>query len=119
MVPKTGTKVPKLANPASREEFAQAIGAALRSELGSSRRATKSVMGWAGVSDRTARTWLQGAGCPDGFHLVALSANCPAVMILVLQFAGHRNVIVSVELRRVEAALASAMRAVQELLEGP
>ena len=116
MVPKTGTKVPKSAGVASRKEFAQAIGAALRSELGSSRRATKSVMGWAGVSDRTARIWLQGAGCPGGFHLVALSANCRAVMTVVLGCAGYRDATLQVDLRRAEAALASAMLAVQELL---
>lgn len=117
MVPKTGTKVPKLADRASQSEFTQAIGAALRSELGSSRRATKSVMGWAGVSDRTARIWLQGAGCPGGFHLVALSANCRPVMNVVLGCAGYRDATLRVELRRAEAALASAMLAVQELLD--
>ena len=115
MVPITGTKVPKLADLPSRAEFARAIGTALRNELGMSRRATKSVMGWAGVSDQTARKWLQGSGCPDGHNLVALCANCRAVMTVVLQFTGYRSVGVLVELRNVEATLIKALQAIRDL----
>lgn len=117
MVPITGTKVPKMAGLPCRAEFARAIGTALRSELGSSRRATKSVMGWAGVSDRTARKWLQGSGCPDGHNLVALCRNCRAVMTVVLKLTGYGYVGVLVELRNVEATLVGALQAIRELLD--
>lgn len=106
-----------MANLPSRVEFARAIGTALRSELGSSRRATKSVMGWANVSDRTARKWLQGSGCPDGHNLVALCGNCRAVMTVALQVSGYGSVGVLVDLRNVEATLVGALQAVRELLD--
>lgn len=78
---------------------------ALRDELGASRRATKTVMRWTGVSDTTARAWLQGRVGPSGLHLLALAANSPAVMIVVLRLTGHDELEICLGLKEIEAGL--------------
>jgi hypothetical protein len=55
--------------------LAERIGEALRDELGASRRATKTLMRWTGVSDTTARSWLHGRVSPSGMHLIALAVS--------------------------------------------
>ena len=64
--------------PPSEREFTGSIRQALRDELGGSRAAAKSIMRWTGVSDRTARNWLNGAASPRGYHLVCLHGCAPA-----------------------------------------
>ena len=112
MVPKTGKDVP---NRPSEPAFAQAIGQALRADLGASRRATKSVMRWAGVSDRTARSWLQGSHAPCGRHLVTLSANSRSVMELFLLMTGRDSCLLSIDLEALEQELQRAINRVREL----
>ena len=85
--------------------LAAEIGQALRDELGASRRATKTVMRWTGVSDTTARAWLQGRVGPSGLHLLALAANSPAVMIVVLRLTGHDELEICLGLKEIEAGL--------------
>jgi len=115
MVPKTGNTLPKMP---SELEFAEAIGAALRKELGSSRRATKSIMTWTGVTDRTARAWLHGLHSPGGLHLVALSANSRHVMELLLSLAGQRQCLVSLDLVAAEQELELALDHVRHARAG-
>src|SRR3546814_6665800 len=45
--------------------YAVMIAQALRGELGSSHRATKTLMRWTGASERTAKLWLAGHHGPD------------------------------------------------------
>src|SRR3546814_16509355 len=52
--------------------YAVMIAQALRGELGSSHRATKTLMRWTGASERTAKHWLAGHHGPGGGHLIAL-----------------------------------------------
>lgn len=106
MVSKSGSLLPKMP---SEHEFAEAIGAALRKDLGASRRATKSIMMWADVSDRTARAWLHGVHSPGGLHLVALSAHSRQVMELFLSLAGQRECLVSLDLMAAEKELEQAL----------
>lgn len=49
--------------------------AALRNELGESRRSIKTVLGWTGACERTAKNWLLGNCGPSGHHLVQLAEN--------------------------------------------
>ncbi len=95
------------------------LGKALRGELGASRRATKTIMRWTGVSDTTARSWLQGVSCPSGSHLLALASHSLAVMIVVLQLTGHENLEIGLDLRTIERSLAEALILVREALTSP
>lgn len=115
MVPKTGTRLPKLPFLLSDAEFAELIASALQSELGGSRRATKTIMAWTGVTDHTARYWLNGRKSPSGVHLLALAANSRSVMNLILHLTGHDRVGIGMDLASLEAGLEEALQAVRAL----
>lgn len=115
MVPKTRGRLPKSTFQLSEPELADAIGRALQGELGASRRATKTVMGWTGVSDHTARAWLQGRSTPSGLHLVALSAHCDAVLSVVLRLTGQENVALAVDLGELERELEQLLERTRKL----
>lgn len=115
MVPKTGTRLPKLRPALSDDRLAAMVGKALQSELGSSRRATKTVMGWTGVSDHTARAWLNGRTSPSGVHLLMLAANCPPVMTAVLALTGHPEAALAIEIEAVEERLEAVLKVARSL----
>jgi len=117
MVPKSGTRIPKLQTRLSEADFCHTIGQALQAELGGSRRAAKTVMAWTGVSGRTARLWLLGASSPSGRHLVLLATYCRPVLVAMLAWAGHDRAIIGVELETVEARLAELLASVRSLRE--
>lgn len=115
MVPNTGTQLPFGRAAISEVELAAHIGSALQGELGASRRATKTVMRWTGVSDHTARSWLNGRSTPGGLHLLNLAMNSMPVMMTFLRLAGHVGLEVALELERVEAELEHALQNVRTL----
>ena len=73
----------------SKSKYAEAISAALRSELGNSHRAVKTVRRWTGSNERTVRNWISGANGPSGEHLVILARHSVAVMTAFYQLAGR------------------------------
>ena len=113
MVPKSGTRLPKLQIALSDVQFAELIGAALQTELGGSRRASKTIMTWTGVSDHTARSWLHGRKSPSGLHLLSLAAQSHSVMGLLLRLTGHDRIGIGIELQILETGLEEALRAVR------
>lgn len=115
MVPKSGSQLPDSRFVLSESVFAAQIAEALREDLGATRRATKTVMRWTGVSDRTARAWLQGRASPSGSHLVALAARSEAVMARVLQLTGHTDLGLALRLNEIEAGLEHALAEVRGL----
>jgi len=116
MRPKSGTPFPaERGTPPSEREFTGRIRQTLRDELGGSRAAAKSIMRWTGVSDRTARNWLNGASSPSGCHLVRLARESDAVLGVILSSSGRSELALSVNLRAVELALAKASGAVAAL----
>ena len=102
----------------SDSDLARQIGAALREELGATRRATKTVMRWTGVSDTTARTWLQGKGSPSGIHMVTLAAHSDPVMIALLRLTGRGDLELGLRMREVEGALVELLTLVRETRSG-
>lgn len=70
------------------QKCAEAIGAALRRELGGSRRAIKTAVRWTGASERTVKNWFAGTHSPSGDNLVTLARQCPAVMSAFHELAG-------------------------------
>ncbi|TGP51496.1 hypothetical protein EN873_17730 [bacterium M00.F.Ca.ET.230.01.1.1] len=115
MFSKTGTLVPKSRKGAG-SPYAAAIATALRSELGTSARATKTVMHWTGASGRAAKYWLSGGRGPDGWHLVLLAKNSDAVLHCLLKMAGRDEYELVVELGAVKAALLRAIAMIDALI---
>lgn len=94
--------------------LSEQIGEALREELGATRRATKTIMRWTGVSDTTARTWLYGRASPGALNLVALAAHSKPVMFVLLNLAGYGNLELGLRLREVETILLRLLAMVRE-----
>jgi hypothetical protein len=115
MVPKSGSRLPKTQISLSDAELAELIGTALRDELGASRRAAKTIIAWTGVSDRTARAWLNGRSSPSSLHLLAMAAHCKPVMATMLRLTGHEHVAIGIDLQAVEAGLEQTLAAVRSL----
>ena len=113
MVPKSGSQLPNSPFTLPESEFARQIGEALREELGASRRATKTVMRWTGVSDKAARSWLQGRASPSGLHLVALAARSGPVMTTFLRLTGYGDLEIAMGLRGIETELLRMLAIVQ------
>jgi len=115
MLPNSGSKVPKASDHLAEAELGRLLGGALRGELGSSARATKTIMRWTGASDRSARKWMHGEGAPSGAHLLALARGSERVMELLLELTGRSDLLVAVDIHAVEVALAKATGAVETL----
>lgn len=111
MFPKTGKTFPDDdERKVDRLEYQRAIAAALKRELGESHRAIKSVMRWAGVSERTAKNWLAGSHGPAGEHLVELMRNSNEVLAAVLSLAGRSEL-------KIGAGLVETRETLLQLLE--
>ena len=107
MVQNTGTSVP-VTGKAGRDEYTYAISRALRSEVGQSARATKTLMKWTGASERAAKYWLAGSRAPSGAQLILLARNSDAVLDEVLRLCGRDHCRVAIDLEAAELALAKA-----------
>ena len=115
MVPNSGSRLPKTQISLSDGELAELIGFALKRDLGASRRATKTVMAWTGVSDHTARAWLNGRASPSAVHLVMLAANCRPVMLVVLRLTGHDDIGLEIDLEAIERGLEELLASARSL----
>ena len=96
--------------------YASSIAEALRSELGQSHRATKTLMRWTGASDRTAKNWLSGYCGPSGNHLVQLARESDTILATFLGLAGRNRHMVGADLLQIRDALADATALIDELL---
>lgn len=85
------------------------VAAALRNDLGESRRSIKTVMSWTGACERTAKNWLSGSYGPSGHHLVQLAKHSDEVLDLFLVLSDRRPVITTMTLVRLRAHLAETV----------
>ncbi len=115
MLPNSGSKVPKMGEHLSEAELGRRLGEALREELGSSARATKTIMRWTGACDRSARKWMHGESAPSGAHLIDLARGSDRVMELLLEMTGRSELLVAADVHAVEVALARASGAIEAL----
>jgi hypothetical protein len=102
MLPKKGRVLPK---KEKHGPYRRAVAQTLRSELGATHRAVKTVMGWTGASERTVKNWLAEVGGPSGEHLVDLIRHSDGVLETVLAMAGRRHVARAQRLLEVRKAL--------------
>lgn len=115
MFPESGRKVPEWVLQLTPAQLAEHIGTALRSELGTSRRATKTVMSWSGACDRAARTWINGGGGVSGVHLLHLARQSDAVWRMVLDLSARHEAALGFEVHAAEVALSKALGAIEVL----
>lgn len=92
MFPKTGKKFPNDGRAAP--TYASLIADILKSELGKSHQAHKTLMRWTGANERTAKNWLSGTNGPSGEHLLQLMRNSDRVFEFVLRLS-HRPALLS------------------------
>jgi hypothetical protein len=105
-----------LSGRAPQESYATSIADALRTELGQSHRATKTLMRWTGASDRTAKNWLSGCCGPSGGHLIQLARESDTVLAALLGLAGRNRHMVGADLLSIRNALVAATELVDALL---
>lgn len=121
-VPPKGNSLPKMGKelPVPRRQkssaYALEIAGALRTELGGSNRAIKTLMRWTLASERTAKCWLAGTSGPSGEHLVLLMRNSDSVLERVLLLAARRPNLERKHLQPLKAAMANAIAVVDALL---
>ena len=114
MFPKTGKNLPGQSRPS--DVYAEAIAEALRTELGATHRATKTLMRWTGASERTAKNWLSGRCGPSGYHLIQLARESDIVLATVLALAGRNHHMVGAELLRMRDDLARVVELIDATL---
>jgi hypothetical protein len=100
-------------------KYAAMIAQALRRELGSSHRATKTVMHWTGASERTAKHWLAGHYGPGGGYLIVLMHESEAVYEAILTAAGRRDAVLAARMLAARGGVAEVMALVRREVSGP
>ena len=94
MFPKTGNYFPNGGGSGRASvSYPVAIAAALKSELGNSHRAVKTVMRWTGANERTVKNWFAGKRGPRGEHLIGLIRHSNGVLESVLRLAGREQIV--------------------------
>jgi hypothetical protein len=116
MFPKTGKKFPADANLPTRT-YAALIAENLRTELGNSHKAHKTLMRWTGANERTAKNWLSGSNGPSGEHLLKLMRNSDRVFECVLQLSGRPAVLSNQRLVDVRNSLQATADLLTETIE--
>lgn len=98
MFPKTGKKLPRGPQGYSKDdEFRQAVSTALKSELGATHQAIKTVMRWTGASERTVKHWFAASHSPSGHHLVAMARHSDEVLMCFLLAADRSQLSVALQ----------------------
>lgn len=115
MFRKRGNKLP-ISGGRQSDSYAASIADALRTELGQSHRATKTLMRWTGASDRTAKNWLTGCCGPSGDHLIQLARESDTVLAALLGLAGRNQHMVGADLLSIRSALVAATELIDGLL---
>jgi hypothetical protein len=97
----------------SNRSFVDELAAVLRTELGGTRVATKTVMRWTGAGERTVKTWFGGVSGPNGEHLIRLIRHSDAVFTLVINRSGRTQVDAWAANARAQRHMLSALAVLQ------
>ena len=90
----SGDKTPRLV-------YARAIRQALRSELGPTHQANKTIRLWTGAGERTIKNWLNGSSGPRGEHLLLLACHSDDIFEAILALTERDRAISGVKLRKI------------------
>ena len=123
-LPKKGKKFPiTRRSKSSAPNCANAIGHALKSELGGTHRAVKTIMRWTHANERTVKYWLAGQRCPRCEHLIEVIRHSDAICAVILQLAGRDQLVAAIDVanlrRHLVAALAEIEQSVRKDCGGP
>ncbi|MCK1457113.1 hypothetical protein IVB34_01740 [Bradyrhizobium sp. 2] len=116
MFPKTGKTFPDGEGFTS-STYASLIADILKSELGNSHQAHKTLMRWTGANERTAKNWLSGANGPSGEHLLQLMRNSDRVFEFVLRLSHRPAVLSNQRLEEVRNSLRITADLLSEVME--
>ena len=94
MLPKKGTVFPGQSDRRkARLEYASLVAKAMRSELGGTHQAIKTVMRWTGAGERTVKNWFNAEKGPSGAYLLRLIHESDGVLLAVLRASGRDDVV--------------------------
>ncbi|MBR0931695.1 hypothetical protein JQ561_34225 [Bradyrhizobium diazoefficiens] len=114
MFPKTGKKFPKSGTSAT---YASLIADILKSELGNSHKAHKTLMRWTGANERTAKNWLSGANGPSGEHLLQLMRSSDRVFEFVVRLSRRPALLSTHRLAEVRNSLQVTADLLSQVIE--
>jgi hypothetical protein len=113
MFPKTGNSFHFRSERCTKSEFDELIADALKQELSDTHQAVKTIRRWTGVSERTAKYWLDGTHGPCAVHLAALAEHSDAVLVQFLTVARREELLEELELSALCAKLRDLVRAIE------
>lgn len=116
MSPKKGNSFPIGRDTLTDAEFAQVIASALKVEFGSTRHGAKTIMKWTGVSQRTAKNWLNGTNAPSGVHLVLLARESNAILKALMLMAERPEMSLGASLLSLKRLLAESLAALDAMM---
>lgn len=116
MFPKTGKKFPVDVGSSS-STYAALIADVLKSELGNTHQAHKTLMRWTGANERTAKNWLSGSNGPSGEHLLQLMRSSDRVFDFVLRLSHRPAVLSNARLAEVRNSLRVTADLLSEVIE--
>jgi pyocin large subunit-like protein len=119
MFPKKGNYFPNGPRAGNGKlSYPVAIAAALRTELGNSHQAVKTVMRWTGANERTVKNWFAGRRGPRGEHLMALIRHSNGALEIVLQLSGREDLIAAKTLLDARNTLAEMLARIDSWMNG-
>ncbi|WP_342244732.1 hypothetical protein [Pseudomonas sp. OTU5201] len=98
------------------EQYALHIAKALRTELGTTHQATKTLMRWTNAKERTVKNWLAGTSGPRGEHLVALVKHSDLALSAFLLLAERPHAVTASELPLLRQKLQAAIAGIDAIL---
>ncbi|MCM0032078.1 hypothetical protein [Sandarakinorhabdus limnophila] len=116
MFPKKGSSFPVGRDALTDSEFALVVASALKVEFGSTRNGVKMIMKWTGVSDRTAKNWLNGTNAPSGLHLILLARESNAVLKAMMLMAERPEMSLSASVLSLRRVLAETLAALDQIM---
>jgi hypothetical protein len=106
MLPKTGNELHRPSNTDGKHvDFRDALAVTLKTELGTTHQAIKTVMAWTGASERTSKHWFAGTHEPSASHLIALVHHSDEVLAAFLEAADRPGLRVQLQLVGMRAKL--------------
>lgn len=99
--------------------YAVLIATALRTELGDTHRAAKTLMRWTGASERTVKHWLSGRNGPAGKHLLDLMRESETLFETVLTAAGRRDAVIAARTLAAHGTMVEVMALIKREGAGP
>ena len=109
-LPKKGNDFPEKGKLFPDSAYAAAISKSLQENLGSTRRAIKTLTSWTGANDRTVKNWLSGASGPSGEHLALLVRNSDEVLEAFLVLGGRRRLVAGIKIQDARGKLVDALK---------